>query len=273
MISNGYKLTVPVALRLYELHAYEYHITLDGLKETHNKQRCLAHGSGTWHVIVDNLKKLKDGLIRTHISILLRTNITKPIYANLDEFIKFLSKEFGYRRMFSLEWRFAVDMGGKRVNEIKKEFIKNENYAKKLLGYQSDAMNRGLYFTSGISILKPAGVVCYACKKSSYIVGSDGAIYKCTDAFHLDTGVVGMLVDDGEMKLDPDKEAYWTEMTKSKEVSKCVNCNVRPICLASNCSLRRHRNNEAAMCPEIKYSLEEYIKFYSKDSYLCRRYS
>ena len=57
--------------------------------------------------------------------------------------------------------------------------------------------------------MKPFGSVCYAANPHSFVIGSDGTIYKCTVAFEDPKNHLGRLAEDGEMHIDDQKFALW----------------------------------------------------------------
>ncbi len=267
MTTNAYLLTEELAEELYKLHVNQFQITLDGLAETHDVFRCLANGEGSFATIIKNLREISK--LQKHVSVLLRTNFTKDILENIDAYIDFIAKEFSEFPNFTLEWRPASDMGGGRVHLIKDKFIKGVNMFDLLVNKEKEAMDKGMQFLDNLHALRPGGRVCYAAKENSYIVGSDGNIYKCTDAFYSENGKIGVLSLTGEIQINPEKETYWIGNKKSGEIEKCRFCKVRPICLAAACPKRNHDNKEIT-CPEVKYDLEKFISFFSVNPNICK---
>ena len=55
MTTNGYLLSRNVVEKLYKLRVFKYQITLDGYIQTHDHQRVLRGGGGTFETIVNNI--------------------------------------------------------------------------------------------------------------------------------------------------------------------------------------------------------------------------
>ena len=62
MTTNGYLLTPKNIDKLKKCHITGYQITLDGLSNTHNRQRVGINGNGTWEQIISNLIYFRDNI-------------------------------------------------------------------------------------------------------------------------------------------------------------------------------------------------------------------
>ena len=58
-------------------------VSIDGIKETHDKQRVLANGEGTYDTIMSNLLDIKNKTKSAIQKIIIRTNVSKDIYAHI----------------------------------------------------------------------------------------------------------------------------------------------------------------------------------------------
>lgn len=92
--TNGYNLTYEIFKKLKKLHVTEYQVTIDGLASIHNAQRVMADGAPTFDVIINNLLAIKNNCKSSAITFVLRTNFSKNMLNNVDEFCKFLDKYF-----------------------------------------------------------------------------------------------------------------------------------------------------------------------------------
>ena len=125
MTTNGYYLTADVFQRLRKLHFLGYQITLDGLAQSHDKQRFLVNGEGSWNVIVKNLRDIRDTPCRGFTNIAIRSNFTADMLDTANEFLLFLKKEFGNDRRFHYFIRTVADFGGERIHKMDKQLIKD----------------------------------------------------------------------------------------------------------------------------------------------------
>lgn len=229
MSTNGYNLTTDVFARLYKLKVLEYQITLDGVKTQHDNQRILANGNGTFDRIVDNLIQIKSkralGAVFT-----IRTNFTKSIIENIDEYLMFYKQNFGDDARFSLYVKQAGDWGGERVKSFSGELTES---------VQAYVLNKakeyGITFgNSGhFKELQCGWSTCYAAKRNNYVIGSDGTIYKCTVHFEMPENRVGRLDVDGFMELN-DNIIKWI-MPFAESENKCSGCFYKANCFPIKC--------------------------------------
>lgn len=261
MTTNGYNLTLDVFKKMLECRVRKYQITLDGIECTHDKQRVQVDGKGSFKRILENLLNIKENINSKTFHIMIRSNITKNILDNIDEFINFLKDNFEDDYRFSSFWQAAGDWGGDSVREIEETFCSSKDYIQSL----KDASKLGIKFNMYRDMMKPGGSVCYASKRNSYVIGSDGIIYKCTVAFDLDENQVGVLTENGVMQLDYDKYALWVSGHESSDLS-CQKCYFRPSCQGASCPLERLKNN-ITPCPDVKRSIKDYMKIISESEY------
>lgn len=112
MTTNGYNLTLDVFEKMLECRVRKYQITLDGIECTHDKQRVQVDGKGSFKRILENLLNIKENINSKTFHIMIRSNITKNILDNIDEFINFLKDNFEDDYRFSSFWQAAGDWGG-----------------------------------------------------------------------------------------------------------------------------------------------------------------
>lgn len=106
--TNGYGMTPEVFERLYKLNIYTYQVTLDGCKTQHDAQRMLKNGEETFDTIVKNLLYIKNAR-KVGTVVMLRTNFTKAIIDNIDEYLSFYKENFGNDRHFTFYIQKASD--------------------------------------------------------------------------------------------------------------------------------------------------------------------
>lgn len=92
-----------------------YIVTIDGIQSTHDNQRVLVDGSGSFKKIIDNLKYISENIISRNLKVIIRTNITQDIYDVLKDYYEYYNLTFGHDKRFSLFVRPAGDWGGERV--------------------------------------------------------------------------------------------------------------------------------------------------------------
>ena len=227
--TNGYLLTKDVFKKLYKLKVTEYQVTLDGYREQHDSQRVLVNGQGTFDTIVSNLIAIRDtSAFGTAIN--LRTNFTKSIADNIDEYLLFYKKTFNDDSRFSFYISQAEDWGGERVKAFN-GLIDGDisKFVLKKLKEYGIALNH----TGHCRELERGFNTCYAAMKNSFVIGADSTIYKCTVHFKLPENHVGIITKDGKMELN-DNIYKWIKPIVEIP-NKCKICFNRASCLPIRC--------------------------------------
>lgn len=250
--TNGYMLTGDIFKRLYRCHVLSYQITIDGLSETHDIQRPLANGSPTFKTIVENLLRIKNEFSNARVGIILRTNCSKDIMENLDEYLKFMQDTFGDDKRFSILLRPVMDLGGDQVNVIKQQFISYQNLSKAYEIMEKYNFNTSIYHY----FLQSGSQVCYAGKSNQYTINSVGEIYKCTCDFeHKDITRVGTSCSE----INEEKYNKWiSELAIQNE--QCRKCFCLPICFGDFCPNKRLIHPDECRCPIEYFTMDSLIR-------------
>lgn len=246
MTTNGYLLTPDIAEKLFSWGVLTYQITIDGLREDHNRNRPGRNGEPTFDVIFQNLVALKS--FDANFLIYIRINFDRQNKAGIQDLIDALGKEFGGDPRFRLLVRPVGRWGGDNdasldvcgIHEI--DEVKDE-----VLSY---ALDRGLDNGDDLRSERVLGSnVCYAARPYNFIIGADGLVMKCTvDLDKKDRNVVGHIADDGSLILDRDKVALWTEPAFASD-PKCQKCVVLPLCQGISCPQVRFDHHHSPCIP------------------------
>lgn len=111
--TNGYLLDPENIADLLSCKVLDYVVTIDGTKETHDNQRVLINGGGTFDKIISNLKYMSKTIKSRNLRVVIRTNITRDIFDKLDEYYNYFNIHFGNDERYSLFVRPAGDWGGR----------------------------------------------------------------------------------------------------------------------------------------------------------------
>lgn len=268
--TNGYLLTKEVFEELLTYRVFNYQITLDGYKNTHDTLRVLSNGEGTFDKIVNNLISIKENVKSHRFKITLRTNYTKSLYEHIDEYIDFLKSNFSSDSRFSFLARIVGDWGGDSVKKISKDLWNDPTmldaiYLKYL---NSDlSMNCDTLY----NFIKPGAGVCYASKMNCFSIDTQGLIHKCQSAHQLER-----ISDIGNVFINPainyNDTAKWIARISNIN-DNCMNCYFLPVCLNGNCALKnykKHYLNDSTIlptCPCEKYSINSILLLLDKGGY------
>jgi len=234
--TNGYLLTPDVAEKLLAWRVLNYQITIDGMREQHDKKRPARDGSGTFDVIISNLIELKKRPERFRVRI--RVNYDRENHPYLEELLLLLEKEFADDHRFSVAFHSVGRWGGPNDKNLEVCGVDEVKVVKERL--RKSAKEKGFRPAGTLRDLNSLGKnVCYAARPYSFIVGADGKLMKCTIVLDKeDHNIVGHLKPNGDMILNADNLALWTEPAFQNDTG-CQKCAILPTCQGISCPLIR----------------------------------
>lgn len=256
--TNAYLLSVNTFRLLLQYHVFKYQITIDGLKETHDRQRCLQDGSPTYDVIVDNLLQIKQTVHTGKFQIMLRINVSKSMISQIPQYISWYKRNFGNDRRFCLLIKRVSDYGGEMIHSFSEEIILDNSEEKVFF---DSLLSSDLYRCSLVnrSFFSRGGMLCSACMQNALLIDSQGNIRKCT--CHLDDDVLNLFGNiSGRNIENNDNYVRWNEPLYNK---KCDNCFFYPICMSSYCKYKSILTQKTC-CPDEKRQIGKYLEIFNK---------
>lgn len=247
MTTNAFLLTPEVAEKLLEWKVRRYQITIDGPPEFHNRSRPTRTGKGTFDTIVENLESL--GRRDDSFTVDIRVNFDRKNSPHMSDLFDRIEQGLGNDERFRFRFRAVGRWGGKNDKNLDvcggKEEVADVKWRLK-----EEARKRGLNISDGLREVKGVGAVaCYAARPYNFIIGATGKVMKCTIDLDLkDRNVVGHLAEDGELEIDADKFALWTEPAFESD-KKCQKCVVLPACEGLHCPQVRMDYNKSPCTP------------------------
>ena len=219
--TKGYNLTYEIFKKLKKLHVTEYQVTIDGLASIHNAQRVMADGAPTFDVIINNLLAIKNNCKSSAITFVLRTNFSKNMLNNVDEFCKFLDKYFSNDKRFKYFWQMVGDYGYVKTEEVRNIFGQSKDYKWLIENYTERFVND---YTQ--ALYGPDGGVCYALKRNQLLIDAAGEIRKCTCDLESEMNHFGTI----GVNFDGAKHEDWLNSRAISRDSQCYFCKKRPLC-------------------------------------------
>jgi uncharacterized protein len=235
MTTNGYLLTPEVADKLFAWRIRQFQITLDGLPEHHDHSRPGRDGSPTFGRIFDNLKALARRDETFHV--MLRVNFDHTNSEGLSRFVDLLAHEFKDDPRYSLALRAVGKWGG--PNDAQLDVCGGADATRIKRDILAQARRQGLHFGSLRDAAQVGSQACYAARPYNFLIGATGKVMKCTIVLDKDDyNVVGHITPEGNLQLDNDRMALWTEPAFEQD-SQCRRCVMVPTCQGISCPLIR----------------------------------
>ena len=250
MTTNGYLLTSERAEKLLRWGVNKYQITVDGVPEDHNCSRPTRDGRETFSTIFENLSALATRSDPFVVDI--RVNFDRRNLPQLSSFLDMLKEEFAGDPRFRMRFRAVGTWGGKNDNELEVCGFRESTDIQ--MEMREEARRRGLNVSNDDDLRLTQGIdassqVCYAARPYNFLIGATGKVMKCTvDLDRKDRNVLGRLTEEGEMELDPDKLALWTEPAFEQD-TQCKKCVVLPVCQGIHCPLIRIEHGRSPCTP------------------------
>jgi len=173
IVTNGYSLSLDKVQFLAHFNLRRIQVTLDGDREHHDKRRIFFDGSGTYDVIVNNIKSILDNGFISSIS--LRLNIDKSNYENIKTFIPKIATVFPPSKI-SLSLGFIT---GTITNDSKNYFTQNGfseyDLGEKYVELYKIAIQNSFELPDAYTVSS----FCTAKMKHSFIFTPKSLFYKC----------------------------------------------------------------------------------------------
>lgn len=245
--TNGYYLTQNIHSQIQDLNFIRFQITLDGIRDLHNKIKFTGKGESAFDTVLNNINELLSNTV--DIMVLLRINYTDKTLDNqiVDEVNEIINVEnrCKIRVMMRKIWQEAISKeNGNRANELIDEF--NKTGCKKF----NHDVSKGF-------------VPCYADRKWYNAINYNGAVVKCTANNDLySDNPPGVLQEDGSIKWQEGfLDNYYVPRFENEH---CLKCKHLPVCMG-NCGRYYYENNQfhcnrQLMDNSFENEILEYIK-------------
>ena len=254
IITNGFLLTDKVIDSLNDLDVSSIQITIDGLKEEHDKLRCLTNGTGTFDVIIKNIDNLLSK--NNEIFIGIRVNIDVKNAEKFIDVYKFFANKYRGKKI-AISPGFISNESGCIPSDCIFDSEKKSLFLMKLYkDYGLNAMSLyPLKYRYECAIRNPHHLT----------IGPEGEIYKCWNDVGNPEKVVGSLINK-ELVNSKLLTRYYVA-GDALENKDCQDCFLFPRC-GGGCPYNRIENEFKGteeymdLCDYRKNHLEEFLELH-----------
>ena len=258
IVTNGTLLTIDILKKFRSYNCKMIQITLDGVKETHDKRRVHIDGKGSFDKIIEVLTFLKGF---DEISTIVRINIDKENLSETYKLLKFIG-------MSGLDFtKFSVDFG----------IIRDESFCTGVSGSCfmeheiGDVLSELWNFAEQEGFkndIRPVrkNIYCGLYSDNQYTVAPNCDVYKCWEHVGQEDHLIGKLDEEG--RLSDIRYAFYDWMSVNPyNNDECKSCVYLPNC-GGGCAVVSYNKTgtyHSSGCFKIKGTIEkEVIKYVEK---------
>jgi uncharacterized protein len=251
--------------RIYQKKELHFVVSLDGTKETHDKNRIFPDGSGSFDKVIKNLKELvkyKKEISTTYTYLGKPNNFIKSV-----DFISNISKDV----FWDIEIRHALfelnesnlDIITKKYEELINYYLEKSNDAK--INFSIKHIKAALMLMRNLK----DNIKAQTCGAgfSYFVLHPNGDVWPCQIYFSLKKRKIGNIFENSfdEMKKSLDSLALIRIMLKHKAKESTCNCPKENICDKPICIALYETNNyqchpENRLSTLLLFKLQEYLQ-------------
>ena len=271
IISNGTQ--IPVyrdLLAQYKDTIASIQITMDGIKEIHDKRRIRIDKSGTFDCICDGIDILLEVGLKTNV----RVNVDGVNIETLREFVNFIqSKGWNMNKQFFCDIAPVTDHHGsnnieglmpehkivKRVSEMFPEYDPNNTFFRMTMFRVLNHINKSLNLTAATQESFSLLSYCEANILQFYVFSPDGYVYACPETVGTTEMAIGTFGN--ELNLVSEKVNLWNGRNIFR-IPKCRECKIATFC-GGGCAyaaLKTNNDIDCPVCDDAQNVLTEYIE-------------
>ena len=221
-------------------------ITIDGLKETHDKRRCLKNGQSSFDIIINNIEKIQE-----FFNVQIRINIDKDNIEESIELIKFFKQRHWNK---NIQYYFAPVQ---ETDNYDSDMCMSNSEIKKMQLYLLKKYYEESYLEKNSKpFFKPALTKCLATRYNSYFINADGNVFKCPNHVNDKSKIVFNI---SQPNLLSSNHVKWLSNIELNE--QCKQCKLLPLC-QGGCPKNKLENNKTICEYENIDSFKEILKLY-----------
>ena len=232
-------------------------ITIDGVKEIHDRRRRAVTGETTFDKLIDRVNVL----LNENLSVIVRINIDKENIGRVDELLDILAERIDKREELKIDFG-QVSPFTDICKSIESDCYNNAQFADIMLPLYEKVLTRG--FTVNKMIVYPAPRVNFCCVDyvNSFVVDNRGELYRCWNH-------VGNLkmssgnVSNGDNLTLEKNYLSWIQWNPIRH-QKCRECACLPLCMGGCPDAMRNSDDRQPICGTVKYNLDKVLNHYYK---------
>lgn len=226
IVTNGYLLTKEIVEKMDEIGILRVQITLDGLKEHHDKSRPLRNGEGTFDRIFENLKLFGD----SPIQVVIRMNVDNRNYMDYKQLKEMIQSLDNYN--ISLYPSPVEDINKDKLNQVS-EFMTSDEFEGFALQECEDANDD----VNDYGVMDDRCCYCAAELENSYVIDERGDVYKCWDEVGREEYICFSVASPEEVNYTALLKYLTCDVFEDED---CKECTFLPLCFGG-CKFQKNQ--------------------------------
>lgn len=263
IITNGVLLSKEMASRLSRMGVNQVQVTVDGVRETHDRQRPFLGGGrkSSYDLIMKNLEAAA-GVIPIAVRINVMRDNADSVLDLVRKFrdLGMLGRGKGFQFYFAQVKDSATHSGSPGCKDTTGTCLDRKEFS------QLEASLNAQLIREGVAVRKFATLALSGCgtvSPTGVVIGPHGELYKCWESVGREDQIVGSVTDNPAEDMGQSSlMRYWASWNPFQD-SDCVDCRVLPLCMGG-CPAHalKHGRSAGVNCTSWKFSLEQGITNY-----------
>lgn len=217
MISNGYLFTDQIIKEIQGFKIGKVQVTLDGMKEKHNKRRGVIGAGDSFERVFCNLKKLYDKGIQVKV----RINVDKTNIESAYELIDFLAQNSLKKADITLG--MLKDFSTSAQDYTRDILFDMEEFSEEFFRFRCYLKKREFENAANKMYPKPKCNTCTLDAPNALVIAPDGQCYKCISQIGEQKFSIGKIDDEGIEYKEYQRYSPF-------QMKQCRECVYLPIC-------------------------------------------
>ena len=273
IVTNGYYLNYELFQKMLDLDIRRFQVTFDGVKEDHDKTRCLKDGTGSFDTIIKNITEIVEKAPKEEeFNFAIRINFMKNTYKKIFGLIERLHDIFKDDKRFYVYCRPVYNFETNRdtIDALESNIFSLEEGLKvqtEFTLFIVELFNQDAHMRAINDYLPmPTSSWCSEDNDHSIIVGADASVYCCDSLVGDESVRNGRLLDDGTIEYKPGNEIWTKSIFELDSFEKCSKCKCLPSCYGC-CRRERVVAKTDTPCLFTEKSVRETMRKYYDEIY------
>lgn len=269
IITTGYHIDEDAIRVIKKTGISKMQITLDGMRDTHNKVKNLPSGEDVFEKVLSNIELINDRA--PEINIIIRVNLTRDNALEYEQLLQLFSQRFKGRKNIAPAPAFVLDRGASGTKG-KNNLFQHKDRSEYILYLAAKGID-----SPYVRYPEPFFNECAIRNDVAISFDPEGYAYKCWEVIGNKEYAIGRLNEDG-MLTDINERILNRQLYAADPIEDptCSRCRYLPIC-SGGCPIQRIENlfdnGHNCNCTPYKGFLPDFLKIHIRNKKQASRIS